>query len=103
MNDNAPIFSVTIDAKGVALARIEPGSRGYRKSRKKAIMRQRDALELHRKLKAVGKGHDGVYAFQFLDTARTFAMLHLQAIEHAIQDNMDRVLAYDATAKPKTR
>lgn len=103
MNDTAPIFSVTIDAKGVALKRIEPRGRGYRKASKKVVLRQRDALELHRKLKAAGKDHEGVYVFQFLDTARTFAMLHLQAMEHAIQNNMDRVLAFDGTAKAKTR
>jgi len=98
-----PIFSVIIDAKGVALERIEPGRPGYRKASKGAIFRQRDALELHRKLKAAGKGFDGAYVFHYLETARTFAMLHLQARDHEIQDNLDRVQAYDGTKKPNRR
>ncbi len=99
--DNAPIFDVTIDGNGVTLRKIDPGRPGYRKASKKVILRQRDALELHRKLKANGKGPDGVYSFQFLDTARTFAMLHLMGVEHALQDNIDRVLAYDGAGKAK--
>ena len=98
MNDSTPIFSVTIDAKGATLEKIEPGHRRYREAVKKVILRQRDALELYRKLKAAAKGSDGVYVFRSIDTARTFAMLHLQTAEHAIQDNIDRVLDYDGTA-----
>ncbi len=101
MNNNAPIFSVTVDAKGVALEKIKPGQRRYSKASKKIILRQRDALELHRKLRASDKGTDGVYTFQFLDTARTFALLQLHAMDHAIQDNMDRVLAFDGNGKAK--
>ena len=103
MKDSAPIFSVTIDAKGVALDRIEPGHRGHRKAAKDAILRQRDAIELFRKLKTAGKGLNGVYCFHFLESARTFAMLHLQGREHEVQDNLDRVLAYDGSAKPHRR
>jgi len=95
----APIFKVIVDAKGVTLKRIKRGRPGYRKARKRAIIRQRDAIELFRKLKTAGKGFDGSYAFHFLETARTFAMLRLQAKERAIQDNLDQVLAYDGSTK----
>ena len=103
MTDNAPIFNVIIDAKGVALEKIEPGRPGYRKAAKNVILRQRDAIERYRGLKAAGKSFDGVYSFQFIDTAKTFAMLRLVAMEHAIQDNLDRVQTYDGTVKPSKR
>ncbi len=103
MTDRAPIFSVIIDAKRVALEKIKPGRPGYRKARKRAILRQRDAIELYRKLKAAGKGFDGTHSFHFLDTAKTFAMLRLQAMEREIQDNLDRVQAYDGTGKTSSR
>ena len=90
-----PIFKVVVDSKGVALEKIKRGRPGYRKARKSAILRQRDAIELFRKLKTSRKGFNGSYAFHFLDTARTFAMLQLQARECAIQENLDRVMAYD--------
>ena len=103
MTDKTPIFSVTIDAKGVALQKIEPGSPAYRKAGKDVILRQRDAIERYRTLKAAGNGFSGIYSFNFLDTAKTFAMLRLQAMETDIQNNLDRVLAYDGTAKPNSR
>ena len=99
MTDNAPIFTVTIDAKGVALEKIEPGRPGYRKAAKGIILRQRDAIERHQKLKAAGAGYYGTYCFQFLDTARTFAMLRLRAMDQELQDNLDRIQAYDGGAK----
>ena len=99
MTDNAPIFSVIIDAKGVVLSKIEAGRPGYRKAGKNMILRERDAIERYRSLKAAGGSVDGAYSFQFVDTAKTFAMLHLEAMEHAIQDNLDRVQAYDGSAK----
>ena len=97
MTDNAPIFNVIIDAKGIVLEKIKPGRPGYRKARKGLILRQRDAIELYQKLKAAGDRFDGIYSFQFLDTAKTFAILRLVAMEHEIQDNLDRVQAYDGT------
>lgn len=103
MTDNAPIFNVIIDAKGVALEKIKPGRPGYRKAKKDLILRQRDAIELYQKLKGAGDRVDGVYSFQFLDTAKTFAMLRLVAMEHEIHDNLDRIQAYDGTAKPGSR
>ena len=99
MSDRKPIFKVTVDAKGVALEKIKQRRPGYRKARKRAILRQRDAIELFRKLKKAGKGVAGTYTFNFLETARTFAMLRLQAKPREIQDNMDRVLNYYGSAK----
>jgi len=99
MSDRDPIFKVIVDAKGVVLQRIKRKHDAYRKAKKRAIMRQRDAIELFRKLKTGRKGFDGAYAFHFLETARTFAMLRLQAKEREIQDNLDRILAYDGNAK----
>lgn len=99
MSDRAPIFKVIIDAKGVVLQRVKRKRPDYRKTKKRAILRQRDAIELFRKLKAAGKGFDGTYAFHFLETARTFAMLRLQARESETQDNLDRILAYDGSTK----
>jgi hypothetical protein len=90
-----PIFQVTIDAKGVVLQRLKRKHAGYRTAAKRAIIRQRDAIELYRKLNAAGKGFAGSYSFHFLETARTFAMLRLQAQQSEVQDNLDRVLAYD--------
>ena len=99
MTKHDPIFDVIIDAKGVTVQRIKRGRPGYRKAKKRAIMRQRDAIELFRKLKITGRGFDGRYAFHFLETARTFAMLRLQAKEREIQDNFDQLLAYDGSTK----
>ncbi len=99
MTDRAPIFNVIIDAKGIALEKIEPGRPGYRKASKDVILRQRDAIERYQKLKAAGDSFHGTHSFQFLDTAKTFAMLRLRALEHEIQDNLDRVQAYGAPAK----
>ncbi len=103
MTDSAPIFNVIIDAKGVVLERIEPGRPGYRKASKGGILRQRDAIERYQKLKAAGDSFHGTHSFQFLDTAKTFAMLRLRAMEHEIQDNLDRVQAYDGAAKSSGR
>lgn len=99
VSDPKQIFEVIVDAKGVTLVRVERGRRGYRKARKRAILRQRDAIELFRKMKKTRKGVVGTYAFHFLETARTFAMLRLQAKLREIQDNLDRVLAYDGSTK----
>lgn len=103
MTDSAPIFNVIIDAKGVVLEKIEPGRPGYRKASKSVILRQRDAIERHQKLKAADDSFFGTYSFQFLDTAKTFAMLRLRAMEHGIQDNLDRVQAYDGAKKASDR
>ena len=103
MSDNAPIFNVIVDAKGVLLSKIEAGRPGYRKASKNMILRERDAIERYRSLKAAGGSFDGTYSFQLLDTAKTFAMLRLEALEQEIQDNLDRVQAYDGTAKSSGR
>ena len=54
-----------------------------------------------------GDSFHGVHSFQFLDTAKTFAMLRVRAMEHAIQramehaiqDNLDRIQVYNGSAK----
>ena len=99
MDAHSAIFRVIVSAKGVVLEKIRRKHPGYRKARKHAILRQRDAIELFRKLKAAGKGFDGRYDFHFLETARTFSMLRLQAKEGEIQDNLDRIVAYDGSGK----
>ena len=103
MTDRAPIYNVIIDAKGVVLEKLEPGRPGYRKASKDVILRQRDAIERYQKLKAAGDSYYGTHSFQFLDTAKTFAMLRLRTLEHAIQDNLDQVQAYDGAAKSRKR
>ena len=103
MTDSAPIYNVIIDAKGVALKKIEPGRPGYRKAGKGLILRQRDAIERYQKLKADGDSFHGTYSFQFLDTAKTFALLRLRAMDHGIQDNLDQIQAYDGAAKSSGR
>jgi len=103
VTDKSPIFNVIIDAKGVALEKIEPGRPGYRKASKGVILRQRDAIERYQKLKASGDSFHGTHSFQFLDTAKTFAMLRLRAMEHEFQDNLDQVQAYDGAAKSSAR
>lgn len=103
MTDSTPIFNVIIDAKGVALEKIEPGRPGYRKASKSVILRQRDAIERYQKLKAAGDSFHGTYSFQFLDTAKTFAVLSLRTMENGIQDNLDRVQAYDGAKKESDR
>ena len=103
MTDNAPIYNVIIDAKGVTLEKIEPGRPGYRKASKGVILRQRDAIERYQKLKGAGDSFHGTHSFQFLDTAKTFAMLRLRAMEHEIQDNLDRVQTYGGAAKSGDR
>jgi hypothetical protein len=101
VTDRAPIFNVIIDAKSVSLQKIEPGHAGYRKASKSIILRQRDAIERYQKLKASADGFLGTHSFQFLDTAKTFAMLYLRALDHEIQDNLDRVLAFDSAERSK--
>ena len=93
------LFNVIVDAKGVTVERVKRGRPGYRKARKRAILRQRDAIELFRKLKKGRWGFAGTYAFNFLETAKSFAMLSLQAKLREIQDILDQVLAYDGSSK----
>lgn len=103
MTAPAPIYNVTIDAKGVALKKIAPGSPGYRKAAKDVILRQRDAIERYQQLKGASADFHGTYSFQFLDTARTFALLRLRMMEHEVQNNLDRILAWDGGAKSGAR
>jgi hypothetical protein len=103
VKDKDAIFSVVIDEKGAVVRRLEPGRNGYRKARKSVILRQRDAIERFQTLKKAGAGFSGTYSFTFPDTARTFAMLVLGSMHHAILDNLDRVLAYDWSANSSER
>ena len=103
MSDKDPVFRVIINARGVALRRIKPGRPGYRKARKAMIIRQRDAIDLYQKIKAAGNRFAGRYSFRFLDTAKTFALLRLEAMEQAIQDNLDQIQVYDGTTKSSDR
>jgi hypothetical protein len=99
MADNKPIYRVTIGGKGTSgteIDRIAPGSKHHRKTDKASVLRHRDAIELFRKLKSDGKGFEGVYLFNFLDSARTFSVLYLQYVARSVQDNLDRVLQYGA-------
>ena len=89
------IFKVTVDSKGVALEKLKRGRPGFREARKRAVLRQRDAIELFRRMKKSRVAKGGTYSFRFLDTARTFALLQLQARQAALQDNLDRILAYE--------
>lgn len=91
------MFNVIVDSKTVTLRKINPGGRGYAAARKKLILRQRDAIELFQRLKSADDGLDGVFCFQFLDTAKVFAMLVLETVEQGVQDNLDRIQAYDGT------
>jgi len=99
VTNHAPIFNVIVDEKSIVLEKIEPKHSGYRKASKNLILRQRDAIEHFQKLKAEGGSFAGTHSFQFLDTAKTFAMLRLRAMEHQIQDNLDRIQSYDGTSK----
>ncbi len=103
VSDRKAIFKVNLGAQGATLVRIKRGRSGYRKAKKNAIMRQRDSIELFRKLKKAGKGFTGTHAFHFVETARTFAMLCLQARLRGLQDNMDQILAYDGSSKRSDR
>lgn len=95
MSERGPVFRVTVAPQGVAVERVKRGRPGYRKARKSAILRQRDAIELFRKLRKSRSRAPASYTFQFLDTARTFALLQLQARQSALHDNLDRILAYE--------
>ena len=97
MADQSPIFTVVIDARTVSIRKVKPGGRGYAAAKKKSILRQRDAIEHFQHLKAAGKGFDGAFSFQILETAKTFAMLVLQAISQAVHANIDRVQVYDGS------
>ena len=95
MSDHPSIYRATLGSHGVSLEKVERGRPGYKKAAKAAIVRQRDAIERYRKLKASGKGVEGKHDFRFLESARTFAILHLQGREREVQDNLDRILEYD--------
>jgi len=99
MNDQPVMCSVTIKGLNASLRRIEPGKRGYDKARKNVIYRERDAIALFNQHAAEEQSLDGVYSFQSVDIAKTFAFLHLKSIEHLVANNLDRVQGYDSGAR----
>ena len=96
MKTIGPIYNVIVDQQGVRLEALAPGSAKFRKAAKQVILRQRDAIERFQKLKAEGKSFEGEHSFQFLDTAKTFAMLRLRQMQRMVEDNLDRVQSYGA-------
>ena len=95
MSDQPVLYNVTIQGLRASLQRVKPGRRGYDKARKHLIHRERDAIDLFNKHAAEGEPLDGVYSFESVDIAKTFAFLHLKAIEHEVANNLDQVQGYD--------
>ena len=95
MNDQPVMFNVAIEGLQATMRSIKPGKRGYDKARKNMIYRERDAIALFNQYVTEGQPLDGVYSFQSLDIAKTFAFLHLKSIEHLIATNLDRIQGYD--------
>ena len=46
-----------------------------------------------------GRTLDGVYSFESLDIAKTFAFLHLKSIERQVATNLDRVQVFKRDAQ----
>ena len=101
MKDRPTIFNVTIDGLHATLHGIKPGKRGYDKAHKSVILRERDAIALYDQHATEGRPLDGVYSFQSLDIAKTFAFLHLKSIERLIAADLDRVQGFDGGAKAR--
>jgi hypothetical protein len=101
MNDQPAMFTVTIDGLHATLHRIKPGKRGYDKARKEVILRERDAIALFNQHVTEGQPLDGVYSFQSMDIAKTFAFLHLKSLERLIAADLDRVQGFDGGAKAR--
>lgn len=95
MNDQPVMFNVAIEGLQVSMRSIKPSKRGYDKARTDMIYRERDAIALFNQNVTEGQPLDGVYSFQSLDIAKTFAFLHLKSIENLIATNLDRVQGYD--------
>ena len=98
MKDQPVMFNVTISGLSATLQRVKPGKRGYEKACKNVIHRERDAIDLFNRSVTEGQPLDGVYSFQSVDIAKTFAFLHLKSIEHQVADNLDGIQAYDGSA-----
>ncbi|HEY5789085.1 MAG TPA: hypothetical protein VIX81_00555 [Gammaproteobacteria bacterium] len=95
MNDQPVMINVTIEGLSATLQRVKPGKRGYDKARKQVIHRERDAIDLFNRSVDERVPLDGVYSFESVDIAKTFAFLHLKSIEHQVANNLDLVQAYD--------
>ena len=97
MAEEPVMFNVTVDGADVAIRKLGPGKRGYDKARKRVIYRERDAIALFNQRLNEGISLDGVYSFQSLDNARTFALLHLKTLERRIGNNLDHIWSYDGS------
>jgi len=95
MNDRPAMFNVTIEGLQATMRSIKPGKRGYDSALKNVILRERDAIALYNQLLTQGRTLDGVYSFESLDIAKTFAFLHLKSIERQIATNLDRVQVFN--------
>lgn len=93
MTNDAMLYSVRVEASDVEITRLEPGTDAYEEANGKAILRERDAIELFGEQKETGD-RDGVYTFHNLDNAKTFALLHLQSLEAQVESALDRIEAY---------
>ena len=99
MKTIGPIYNVIVDQQGVRLEALAPGSAKFRKAAKQVILRQRDAIERYQQLKGESDAFHGTYSFQFLDTAKTFAMLRLRQMQRMVEDNLDSVQSFGASGK----
>jgi hypothetical protein len=88
------LYTVIVKASDVEVSRLEPGAADYEKASGDAILRERDAIELFGQQESTGH-RDGVYTFHNLDNAKTFALLHLQAMEAQVESALDRIQAYE--------
>lgn len=97
MTKSSPIYNVVINSDNVSLEKIEPMNPNYANAKSDAIIRERDAIELIRNGSTDSGNFDGVYSFRYLETAKTFAMLHLKKIEEITENNLDRIQMYDGS------
>ncbi len=89
------LYVVTIAGSSVDLRALAPDDDGYAEAEGAAIRRERDAIERHRAALERGGVEDGVFSFFLLETAKAFALLSLKAIEQRIEDQLDRIQAFE--------
>jgi hypothetical protein len=94
MAKSEPIFNVVVSGTDVSIDRLLPKNDGYAQAKENVIFRERDAIEVYQGKQESGASQDGVYSFQTLNNAKSFALLQLKSIEQAIEDNLDRIQAY---------
>lgn len=95
MNDQPIMFNVTIEGLQATMRSLKPGKRGYDSALKNVILRERDAIALLNQLLTQGRSLDGVYSFESLDIAKTFAFMHLKSIERQVATNLDQVQVFN--------